>query len=891
MGKYLGIVEIKKEHYNYKPIFKIHKGTMEKLSDDDRSSLLPKSKLGNIWLYNEKQMNKPLIEDQLLIFEFESNDLEENKNSSSGELNLTGYKVNTQKMFGDGKIKTIDKEKIYFLIKKNEYRFRAASKDNELDFYIETPVELEPINPYNLYPDVEVLLERKDGFLAGPYTVSIREYDGSFIVYPKLKDSKYILSGYENSDCKYLDLSDEYYKWNETIIWPSEGTDIKKLDIISDEDLLENFEKSIDREIIKDGYIEISKIGKLEKLLKNDNRSIFIGINESIREKRLDRLKEILTSEFELTERLSLISKSFFTSLIVKYKDTPEIDTLMQEIFIKNPDLLEDMKDIKDIKNRIDEEEQKLQDLHQKNSTIEEELKANEKELEITKEKLKKELNELQITGEKAGEIKEKALLDMDVEYNQKKSEYDKLLEKIECADDIDKLKERIKTLEQERLTLDAFVKDYKEELSDLTKRAKINKNVIGITVDGFISNKMVEAAAKWDLEENEKDYLTLVDRVNSSKTIDKDPKELIKYLCDKIQKERPQYDKNTIINIAICIFQSFLTVFSGEPGSGKTSICNLIAKVLGLNKVGKDIEAEKNIKTSRHIFVSVERGWTSKRDFIGYYNPLSKSFDKSNRQVYDALKILDIEKHNNKENYPFIITLDEANLSPMEYYWADFMKICDDDDDNDYQINLGDEDVLSIPKTLHFLATINNDHTTEILSPRLIDRAWIITLPKFASIDTGEKIPDDQIDIISWKSIYDAFIPKIDKPEFTLEIKKIYEEIIKYLRDKHILINHISHRTEISIRKYWNIASERLVEDEEYGTNSELVALDYVVAQKILPRIAVSGENYSELLKEFSNILNRNSLYISDKIVKDIITSGKEDMHYYQFFGKGGTM
>ncbi len=27
------------------------------------------------------------------------------------------------------------------------------------------------------------------------------------------------------------------------------------------------------------------------------------------------------------------------------------------------------------------------------------------------------------------------------------------------------------------------------------------------------------------------------------------------------------------------------------------------------------------------------------------------------------------------------MILLDEANLSPMEYYWADFMNICDDID------------------------------------------------------------------------------------------------------------------------------------------------------------------------------------------------------------------
>lgn len=44
-------------------------------------------------------------------------------------------------------------------------------------------------------------------------------------------------------------------------------------------------------------------------------------------------------------------------------------------------------------------------------------------------------------------------------------------------------------------------------------------------------------------------------------------------------------------------------------------------------------------------------------------------------------------------------------------------------------QVSLGEDYTYPIPNTLRFVATINLDHTTEILSPRLIDRAWIIKL------------------------------------------------------------------------------------------------------------------------------------------------------------------
>lgn len=78
-----------------------------------------------------------------------------------------------------------------------------------------------------------------------------------------------------------------------------------------------------------------------------------------------------------------------------------------------------------------------------------------------------------------------------------------------------------------------------------------------------------------------------------------------------------------------------FLTVFSGMPGCGKTSICNIIAKVFGLNKYDGLSSTLKDI--NRFVSVSVERGWTSKRDFIGYYNPLTKSFEENNRNVLRA--------------------------------------------------------------------------------------------------------------------------------------------------------------------------------------------------------------------------------------------------------------
>ena len=76
----------------------------------------------------------------------------------------------------------------------------------------------------------------------------------------------------------------------------------------------------------------------------------------------------------------------------------------------------------------------------------------------------------------------------------------------------------------------------------------------------------------------------------------------------------------NDIANYLICITQGFITTFAGEPGTGKTSLCNILAKALGL---------VADAPQRRFVDISVERGWSSHKDFIGYYNPLSKKMER----------------------------------------------------------------------------------------------------------------------------------------------------------------------------------------------------------------------------------------------------------------------
>ncbi|HCI3589990.1 TPA: hypothetical protein NO089_003860, partial [Acinetobacter baumannii] len=189
--------------------------------------------------------------------------------------------------------------------------------------------------------------------------------------------------------------------------------------------------------------------------------------------------------------------------------------------------------------------------------------------------------------------------------------------------------------------------------------------------------------------------------------------------VIDSILAGMKRHDENRIIqpldlvNLLICTQQSFVTFLAGLPGVGKTSLSRLFIDGQGL--------------TNRFKEVSVARGWTSQKDLIGFFNPLANRFQPSQTGLYEFFHALNEEsKKKQKDNAMAYILLDEANLSPIEHYWASFMGMTDSK--KHMELKLG-QDTIKIPKHLRFLATINYDSTTEPLSPRIIDRAPIIVL------------------------------------------------------------------------------------------------------------------------------------------------------------------
>lgn len=590
-----------------------------------------------------------------------------------------------------------------------------------------------------------------------------------------------------------------------------------------------------------------------DKLIDND---FFIQIKENI-------IKDILEDE----NRLANICKKIATENFSEIKQNSEIEKILQKLKAEKAEKELELEALK-------------QDIEIQTTELIKIKNNKEKELEIHNDQrlqnLKKELQDKQELLEKLNE-----------DLNSSELSYKEKLEKLDLLDDLEKIKlenyylERkqkeskkiIESLDKQIISLKEEAEKYDEKKSKgysiLLEEAieKIKEEYKDNAFEFFTINKLQEIESEKNKEKLEeklkKEILNRQEINNLNLSINEFIEKQMIFFNNNANRE---IEKNDLINIFLCISQGFLTILAGEPGTGKTSLCRILGKSLGLNTK----------ENNRYLEVSVEKGWTSKRDFIGYYNPLNKQFDYANKRVFESLNKLNFESLEQINNYPFLFVLDEANLSPMEYYWADFMNICDMDDFSQREINIGDNYIYSVPQTLRFLATINYDHTTEVLSPRLLDRAWIILLEN-KEIDLNllkNKIVLNSKEIVSYE-IFKKF-SDIEDEELSSTLANRLKEIITCLRNEGITI---SPRVQKMIKNYC-IKGTKVFEK---GKN-DLISLDYAVSQKLLPLLEGYGDEYREFLKEF-NENQLSGMEKCQKIVRNMILKGDKNMKHYYFF------
>lgn len=833
METYIGFIQEANHFFNFWPVYEYRDGQCFEI--EDKLSAFPR--YGNVNISGERRMLEANIADQeIYVISFSADDLEDNI-KYDGSLNSTEFKLNYIALKNEKKIRNIAEIGLYPVVHPVSGTKNFAFGDIQI---IENADES------------DLALVQFDNKLYGPYNV-------------KIKDQKYFVCINETRN----HIVDAFV--------PKQGTiESNLVDIPADRDgttithniFVDNFEKIAcdlisDEQIISEFCSMLSESGastkkefsiaELSDVLTSNSETLFSNISDypTIRENRLSRMKELLADEDFRDRAYKDVTKIFATLLATagnsdSFKDLlgyvledPTLSSKIQSFDIVRQNVAEKQAELKELTSRISDEKQKQVKVEQTEEISALQEKLAEKEQEIKKYQ---ENENIRISAEQAKED----LIHYRRSYQEVKDEF-----------------ERVET-------------NIKETLDNASAQAA------RIAFEPMLSSKLLEAAASWENGNMDEDYRKISEETSCFSAAEMSPEDLCRYVCDSVKKYRPGYEDNDILNILINMTQNFLTVFSGNPGTGKTSICNIVAHILGLGKIQKQLTPNSRINTRRYVPISVERGWTTKRDFIGYYNPLSKQVEKANAHLYDGFRILSVEGR--KSTLPFVVLLDEANLSPMEYYWADFMNICDKNGCGNY-ISLGGNYQFYVPETCRFVATINNDHTTEILSPRLIDRSAVIVLPEVSYQQViDEALEDDSfVQIISWQLLKRVFDVS-EESELPRIPKDIYEnQICPCLKKLGI---SVSPRTDKAIKRFHNTAAT-LFETDKNGTDPSIIALDYAIAQRLLTKINGSGDAYRDALEELRGICGKANVNLTRcaDVLSRILAKGDSALHYYQFF------
>jgi len=323
-----------------------------------------------------------------------------------------------------------------------------------------------------------------------------------------------------------------------------------------------------------------------------------------------------------------------------------------------------------------------------------------------------------------------------------------------------------------------------------------------------------------------------------------------------------------------------------GNPGTGKTTLVQYLAKSFGFEDAA---------------IIPVQPNWTDKGDLLGYYNPLNKSY-MATEFLETLIKFSNLAK--NQPDKIFIICLDEMNLAHIEYYFAEFLSALqtkernislysksireniqrelqiggfDLNSDIEFDANAVLEmnvterqyyldlwrmyymmkkipDVLTIPPNVKFFGTLNQDETTLDVSPKVIDRAYIIRLEMS---DEKLNFDGDFKNTLEYKTIESY------RKKFNADLD------VKNLKDSMNAVAPISYRL-----------IKQIFDNENFNTWQRVIGgkslADFIISSCFLPKVRLDEKAYKIKIDALKALCKGRVL--SEKIFNDINDGAEAD-------------
>lgn len=255
----------------------------------------------------------------------------------------------------------------------------------------------------------------------------------------------------------------------------------------------------------------------------------------------------------------------------------------------------------------------------------------------------------------------------------------------------------------------------------------------------------------------------------------------------------------------------SKLLILEGISGTGKTSLPYSFSRYLD----------------NPATIVSVQPSFRDRTEVLGYFNEFSKRFNETEflRAVYEA----GIRKD------PSMIVLDEMNLARVEYYFAEILSVLEMPSHDEWVLDLvptqwdGDPKLLhdgkiTIPDSLWFIGTANNDDSTFTITDKVYDRAIPIELNERA--DAFECEPHERVHVTA------------EHLQYLFQKAKVQYVISDEVLDK-------MHKLDQYLQTRFKLAFGNRIIKQMYDFipvyvacgGTELGGMDYIIARKVLKK------------------------------------------------------
>ena len=308
--------------------------------------------------------------------------------------------------------------------------------------------------------------------------------------------------------------------------------------------------------------------------------------------------------------------------------------------------------------------------------------------------------------------------------------------------------------------------------------------------------------------------------------------------------------------------------ILTGLSGSGKTKLAQAFAQWITGDK-------------SQYAIVPVGADWTNREPLLGYPNALNKEeYVSPENGVLDLMIRAKKNIEDNEEaTKPYFLILDEMNLSHVERYFADFLSTMESGDKIPLHKIVNDSLIvppsIKLPKNLFIVGTVNIDETTNMFSPKVLDRAntieFRVTQDEMKNFLSN--IRDIDMDALIGKGVGMAksFLDMAGSKEFaTADIAVINDELVEFFSELKKTGAEFGYRTATEILR---LIHQLSVLDNNLTTNQKI---DIAIMQKLLPKLHGSRRKLCPVLETLGSFCISGDV----RIIKDVFEEADFDFN-----------